>query len=45
MFVKDNMYPEELRNFAVENDLLFVTASLTPVEEVEFDLPHCWWIK
>jgi len=43
MFVKDKYVSEELRNFAVENDLLFATASQLnrgAVEEVEFDHSH-----
>lgn len=43
MFVKDKYVSEELRNFAVENDLLFATASQlnrAAVEEVEFDHSH-----
>ena len=43
MFVKDKYVSEELRNFAVENDLLFATASQlnrSAVEEVEFDHSH-----
>ena len=43
MFVKDKYVSEELRNFAVENNLLFATASQlnrAAVEEVEFDHSH-----
>jgi len=43
MFVKDKYVSEELRNFAVENNLLFATASQLnrgAVEEVEFDHSH-----
>ena len=43
MFVKDKYVSEELRNFAVEHDLLFATASQlnrSAVEEVEFDHSH-----
>ena len=43
MFVKDKYVSEELRNFAVENNLLFANASQLnrgAVEEVEFDHSH-----
>lgn len=43
MFVKDKYVSEELRNFAVDHDLLFATASQlnrSAVEEVEFDHSH-----
>lgn len=43
MFVKDKYVSEQLRNFAMENDVLFVTASQlnrAAVEEVEFDNSH-----
>ena len=43
LFVKDKYVSEELRNFAVENQLLFATASQlnrAAVEEVEFDHSH-----
>jgi len=43
MFVKDKYVSEELRNFAVEHDLLFATASQLnrgAVEEVEYDNSH-----
>ena len=43
MFVKDKYVSEELRNFAIENNLLFATASQlnrSAVEEVEFDHSH-----
>lgn len=43
LFIKDKYVSEELRNFAVENDLLFATASQlnrAAVEEVEFDHSH-----
>ena len=43
LFIKDKFRPEELRNFAVENDLLLATASQlnrSAVEEVEFDHSH-----
>lgn len=43
LFIKDKYVSEELRNFAVENNLLFATASQlnrAAVEEVEFDHSH-----
>lgn len=43
LFVKDKYVSEELRNFAVEHNLLFATASQlnrSAVEEVEFDHSH-----
>ena len=43
LFIKDKYVSEELRNFAVENNILFCTASqlnLSAVEEVEFDHSH-----
>ena len=43
LFVKDKYVSEELRNFAVEHQLLFATASQlnrSAVEEVEFDHSH-----
>ena len=43
MFIKDKFVSEELRNFAVEHDFLFATASQlnrSAVEEVEFDHSH-----
>ena len=43
MFIKDKYVSEELRNLAVERDLLFVTASQLnrgAVEEIEFDHSH-----
>ena len=43
LFIKDKFVSEELRNFAVEKDLLFATASQlnrAAVEEVEFDHSH-----
>lgn len=43
MFVKDKYVSEELRNFAVDHQLLFATASQlnrSAVEEVEFDHSH-----
>jgi hypothetical protein len=43
LFIKDKFVSEELRNFAVEQDLLFATASQlnrAAVEEVEFDHSH-----
>jgi len=43
LFIKDKFVSEELRNFSVENDLLFATASQlnrSAVEEVEFDHSH-----
>jgi len=43
LFIKDKYVSEELRNFAVENDVLFATASQlnrSAVEEVEFDHSH-----
>ena len=43
LFVKDKYVSEDLRNFAVEHDLLFATASQLnrgAVEEVEFDHSH-----
>ena len=43
LFIKDKFVSEELRNFAVEHDLLFATASQlnrAAVEEVEFDHSH-----
>ena len=43
LFIKDKFVSEELRNFAVENDILLATASQlnrSAVEEVEFDHSH-----
>jgi replicative DNA helicase len=43
LFVKDKYVSEELRNFAVEHNLLFATASQlnrSAVEEIEFDHSH-----
>jgi len=43
LFIKDKFVSEELRNFAVEHDLLFATASQLnrgAVDEVEFDHSH-----
>jgi len=43
LFIKDKFVSEELRNFAMEHDLLFATASQlnrAAVEEVEFDHSH-----
>jgi replicative DNA helicase len=43
LFIKDKFVSEELRNFAVEYDYLFATASQlnrAAVEEVEFDHSH-----
>ena len=43
LFIKDKFVSEELRNFAVEHQLLFGTASQlnrSAVEEVEFDHSH-----
>jgi len=43
LFIKDKYVSEELRNFAIENDILFVTASQlnrSSVDEVEFDHSH-----
>lgn len=43
LFIKDKFVSEELRNFAIEHDLLFATASQlnrAAVEEVEFDHSH-----
>jgi KaiC/GvpD/RAD55 family RecA-like ATPase len=43
LFIKDKYVSEELRNFAIENDVLFVTASQlnrSSVDEVEFDHSH-----
>jgi|TARA_R110002074_G_scaffold166179_6_gene326581 KaiC/GvpD/RAD55 family RecA-like ATPase len=43
LFIKDKFVSEELRNFAVENQYLFATASQlnrSAVEEVEFDHSH-----
>ena len=43
LFIKDKFVSEELRNFAVENDYLFATASQlnrSAVEEIEFDHSH-----
>jgi len=43
LFIKDKYVSEELRNLAVERDLLFVTASQLnrgAVEEIEFDHHH-----
>ena len=43
LFIKDKYVSEELRNFAVEHNLLFATASQlnrSAVEEVEFDHSH-----
>lgn len=43
MFVKDKYVSEELRNFAIDHDILFATASQlnrSAVEEVEFDHSH-----
>ena len=43
LFIKDKFVSEEMRNFAVEHDILFATASQlnrASVEEVEFDHSH-----
>ena len=43
LFIKDKFVSEELRNFAVEYDYLFATASQlnrAAVEEIEFDHSH-----
>ena len=43
LFIKDKFVSEEMRNFAVEHDILFATASQlnrSAVEEVEFDHSH-----
>jgi hypothetical protein len=43
MFLKDKFVSEELRNFAVENQFVLVTASQLnrgAIEEVEFDQSH-----
>jgi len=43
LFIKDKFVSEELRNFAVEHDMLFATASQlnrSAVEEIEFDHSH-----
>ena len=43
LFIKDKYVSEELRNLAIERDLLFVTASQLnrgAVEEIEFDHHH-----
>ena len=43
LFIKDKFVSEELRNFAVEHNLLFATASQlnrAAVEEIEFDHSH-----
>ena len=43
LFIKDKFVSEEMRNFAVEMDLLFATASQlnrSAVEEIEFDHSH-----
>ncbi len=43
LFIKDKFVSEELRNFAVEHDILLATASQlnrSAVEEVEFDHSH-----
>jgi len=43
LFIKDKFVSEELRNFAVEYDYLFATASQlnrSAVEEIEFDHSH-----
>jgi hypothetical protein len=43
LFIKDKFVSEELRNFAVEHDILFATASQlnrSAVEEIEFDHSH-----
>jgi replicative DNA helicase len=43
LFIKDKFVSEELRNFAVEHDILFATASQlnrAAVEEIEFDHSH-----
>jgi hypothetical protein len=43
LFIKDKFVSEELRNFAMEQDVLFATASQlnrSAVEEVEFDHSH-----
>lgn len=43
LFIKDKFVSEEMRNFAVEHDILFATASQlnrAAVEEVEFDHSH-----
>ena len=42
-FIKDKFVSEELRNFAVEHDIPFATASQlnrSAVEEIEFDHSH-----
>ena len=43
LFIKDKFVSEELRNFAVEHDMLFATASQlnrSAVDEIEFDHSH-----
>jgi len=43
LYIKDKFVSEEMRNFAVEHDILFATASQlnrSAVEEVEFDHSH-----
>ncbi len=43
LFIKDKFVSEELRNFAIEHDLMFATASQlnrSAVEEIEFDHSH-----
>jgi len=43
LFIKDKYVSEELRNFAIEQNILFVTASQlnrSSVDEVEFDHSH-----
>ena len=43
LFIKDKFVSEEMRNFAVEHDILFATASQlnrAAVEETEFDHSH-----
>ena len=43
LYIKDKFVSEEMRNFAVEHDILFATASQlnrAAVEEVEFDHSH-----
>ena len=43
LFIKDKFVSEEMRNFAVEHDILFATASQLnrgAVEEVEYDHSH-----
>lgn len=43
LFIKDKFVSEELRNFAIEHDMMFATASQlnrSAVEEIEFDHSH-----